>query len=64
MSAKEYIKLPYLRVKEIMKKRQKFVLYQVKVRLFYSEIMEARYIARVRVSDIKRTLQTSIKNHQ
>jgi len=30
-----------------MKKRQKFVLYQPKVRLFYSEVVEARYIAKV-----------------
>jgi len=32
-----------------MKKRQKFVLYQLKVRFFYSEVMEASYIAKVRV---------------
>jgi len=34
-----------------MKKRQKFVLYQLKVRLFYSEVMEASYIAKVRICD-------------
>jgi len=39
-----------------MKKRQKFVLYQLKVRLFYSVVMEASHIARVRVSDKTRTL--------
>jgi len=36
-----------------MKKRQKFVLYQLKVRLFYSEVMEACHIAKVRFSDIE-----------
>jgi len=35
-----------------MKKCQKCVLYQLKVRLFYIEVMEASNIARVRVSDI------------
>jgi len=34
-----------------MKKHQKFVFYQLKVRLFYSEVMEASHIAKVRVSD-------------
>lgn len=44
-----------------MKKCQKFALYQVKVRLFYIMVMEVRYIAKVRLSDKKRTLQTLIK---
>jgi len=39
-----------------MKKCQKFILYQLNVRLFYSEVMEACHIAKVRFSDIKRTL--------
>jgi len=39
-----------------MKKRQKFVLHQPKVRLFYREVKEACNIAKVRLSDIKRTL--------
>jgi len=36
-------------------KTLKFVLYQLKVRLFYSEVLEARHIDKVRVSDKKRT---------
>ena len=35
-----------------MKKRQKFVLHQPKVRLFYSEVIEASHIAKVRFLDI------------
>ena len=39
-----------------MKKRLKLVLYQLKVRLFYSEIMESSYIARVRFLNKIQTL--------
>lgn len=38
-----------------MEKRQKFVLYQVKVCLFCIKVIEASHIAKVRLSDIKRT---------
>jgi hypothetical protein len=37
-------------------KHQKFVLYQSKVRLFLHKVMEVSHIAKVRFSDIKRTL--------
>ena len=50
----------YLRVRIIMikcmKKCQRFVVYQLKVRLLFSEVMEACHIARVSFSDKTRTL--------